>query len=169
MVQYNYCQKCGNQIDEGSVPPHCGNCNVSYYRNAKPCASVLPIKDGKVLLSRRAKEPRKGEYDIIGGFMEEDELPEVAALREAKEETGLDLKIIDLLGIYNDQYGKDGDHTLNIHYIADIIGGKMKAQDDVESLEWIAIDKVPTNEGFQNTRDGLRDLKIWYKQNYGKN
>ena len=124
------------------------------------------LKDGKVLLSKRGRDPYKGAYDIIGGFMEANELPEAAALREAKEETGLDMKIVSLLGIYVDRYGEDGDYTLNLHYIAEIIGGEMQAQDDVAELEWMAIDDVPLSEGFQNTRDGLRDLQEWYKKSF---
>jgi ADP-ribose pyrophosphatase YjhB (NUDIX family) len=58
-------------------------------------------------------------------------LPEAAALREAKEETNLDMKIISLLGIYTDRYGDEGDYTLNFHYVTEIIGGDMQAQDDV--------------------------------------
>lgn len=158
MIVYNFCPKCGNAIDKNQGLPHCAVCNITYYHNAKPCASVLPIKDGKVLLAKRGREPYKGAYDIIGGFMEADELPEAAAIREAKEETGLDIKITKLLGMYSDVYGSDGDHTLNIHYIGEVIGGRMKPMDDVAELKWFTISEVPTNVGFQNTRDGLKDL-----------
>ena len=159
MIKHNFCSNCGNKIDEGSNPAHCSNCDTTYYKNAKPCASVLPIKDGKVLLAKRGQDPYKGSYDIIGGFMEADELPEAAAIREAKEETGLDIKITSLLGIYSDRYGEDGDYTLNIHYLGEVTGGEMQALDDVSDLEWVPISEVPLDEGFQNTKDGLRDLK----------
>lgn len=161
MIQYNFCPKCGTQL-EANEPPHCLVCDITYYRNAKPCASVLPIKDGKVLLAKRGREPYKGAYDIIGGFMEVDELPEAAARREAKEETGLDVEITRLLGMYVDRYGEDGDYTLNIHYVGRVIGGDMHAMDDVAELEWVPINEVPLDEGFQNTKDGLRDLKEQY-------
>lgn len=162
MTTYNFCPECGNAITSDSEPPHCDHCDSTYYRNAKPCASVLPIKDGKVLLGKRAQNPYKGAYDIIGGFMEADELPEAAALREAKEETGLDMEIVSLLGVYNDQYGEGGDRTLNLHYIAKITGGEMLAMDDIAALEWVDIADVPLDEGFQNTKDGLRDLQKWF-------
>lgn len=162
MTQYNFCSKCGNKVVEGSDPAYCSHCDITYYKNAKPCASVLPIKDGKVLLAVRGNEPFKGAYDIIGGFMEADELPEAAAIREAKEETGLDIKITSLLGIYSDRYGEDGDYTLNMHYLGEVIGGEMQAMDDVSELKWFEISEVPLDEGFQNTKDGLRDLKKLY-------
>ncbi len=91
--------------------------------------------------------------------MELGELPEEAAIREAKEETGLDIQITALLGIYSDVYGNDGDHTLNLHYLGKVLGGEMKPMDDVAELEWIPINEVPLDDGFQNTKDGLRDLK----------
>lgn len=162
MIEYNFCPKCGNNVDANSEPPHCSVCNITYYRNAKPGASVLPIKDGKVLLAKRGRDPYKGAYDIIGGFMEAYEWPEEAAIREAKEETGLDIKITSLLGIYVDRYGDDGDYTLNMHYIGEVIGGEMQPMDDVADLEWVSIQDVPLDEGFQNTKDGLRDLKQLY-------
>ena len=164
MIEYNFCPKCGKPTLQDRKPPYCKHCDVTYYHNAKPCASVLPIKDGKVLLAKRGRDPYKGAYDIIGGFMKADELPEIAALREAKEETGLNMKIISLLGIYIDRYGVGGDYTLNLHYIAKIISGEMHAMDDVAELEWVAIKDVPLDESFQNTKDGLRDLKAWFAQ-----
>lgn len=164
MTEYNFCPKCGNKINTDNETPYCPVCDITYYRNAKPTASVLPIKNGQVLLAKRGIEPYKGAYDIIGGFMDPEELPEQAAIREAKEETGLDIQITALLGIYNDEYGEGGDRTLNLHYIGEITGGEMKAMDDVASLEWVDIDKVPLDEGFQNTRDSLRDLKQQYKE-----
>lgn len=166
MIQYNYCPKCGSKIDQRSEPPHCSVCDSTYYRNPKLCASVLPVDGGNVLLAIRGKDPYKGAHDIIGGFVEVNELPEAAATREAKEETGLDIKITALLGIYPDVYGDDGDYTLNFHYVGEIIGGDMRPMDDVVGLEWAPIQDVPLNEGFQNTKDGLRDLKKLFGKEY---
>lgn len=164
-MRYNFCPNCGNDVNGKEWPVHCDSCGKTYYQNAKPGASVLPIKDGKVLLARRGRDPYKGSYDIIGGFMEADELPEIAALREAKEETGLNMNIVDLLGIYVDRYGEDGDYTLNLHYIAELTSDdEPQAMDDIAELEWFDIKNPPENIQFQNAIDGLRDLKRWYEQ-----
>jgi 8-oxo-dGTP diphosphatase len=122
------------------------------------------VRDGKVLLGRRRNEPYKGEIDIIGGFMEADETPEEAAIREAKEETGLDVKITSLVGMYNGQYGEGGDHVLDILYTGEPVGGEPKPMDDISRLEWIDIDSAPLDSGSPNTRAGIRDLQRFYKQ-----
>jgi ADP-ribose pyrophosphatase YjhB (NUDIX family) len=164
MIPYNFCPNCGTQLDAALKPPHCDRCGMTYYQSAKPTASVLPIKDGKVLLSIRGREPYKGAYEVIGGFLEADETPEDGALREAKEETALNMKIVSLLGVYVDRYGEDGHYTLNFHYIAEVVSGEMRAQDDAAALRWVEIDELPPDVAFQNNRDSLRDLQKWYKK-----
>jgi 8-oxo-dGTP diphosphatase len=162
VITYNFCPQCGTKLDLSKQPIHCENCNKSFYNDPKPGVGVLPIKDGKVLLARRARDPLAGAIDVIGGFIEPNEHPEAGAVREAKEETGLDLAIISLLGIYTDRYGVDGEPTINIHYIAEVRGGEMRAQDDVSALDWVDIDDAPVDEGFKNTQEALKDLKKWY-------
>lgn len=163
MINYKFCPQCKNDLDLSGEYPHCPNCNLTFWKNSKPCASVLPIKNGQVLLSKRGIEPYKGEWDTIGGFLNTGEHPEAGALREALEETGLTMKITGLLGMYMDKYGQNGDDTLNIFYLTEIISGDLKAQDDVASLEWVDIKNLETiNNGFANTRAALKDLKELY-------
>jgi len=162
-MTYNFCPNCGHKILDPAFPVHCNDCGKTYYQNAKPGASVLPIKNGRVLLAKRAIEPYRGTYDVIGGFMEANELPEAAALREAKEETGLNMRIISLLGAYVDRYGEDGEYTLNFHYITEFgEGEEPKAMDDIEKVEWFDIMNPPQDIRFQNVTDALQDLQHWY-------
>ena len=165
MVGFKYCPQCKSELDNSGRYPKCNSCNVTFYRNSKPCAGILPVKDGKVLLSKRAIEPLKGEIDIIRGFLEEGENPKDGAIREAKEETGCEVEIVDLLGVYVDRYGQGGDYTLNIHYLGKIKAGDMKPMEDVESLHWVDISSLPTKEGFNNTKEALRDLKNLFIKN----
>ncbi|KKU01847.1 MAG: hypothetical protein UX03_C0035G0001, partial [Candidatus Woesebacteria bacterium GW2011_GWE1_45_18] len=71
----------------------------------------------------------------------------------------------DLLGIYTDSYEYEGQvyETLNLYYLAEIIGGKIKAEDDVSELVWFPIEKLPENVGFKSFGEALEDLKKWYK------
>lgn len=168
MIKYYFCPQCKTKLDLTDEYPYCPSCKLKIYLNSSPTASVLIIKDGKVLLGIRAVEPFKGKYDIVGGFLKLGEDPKTGVLREVKEETGLEVKIIDFLGIYMDRYGKGGDYTLNINYIGKITGGKMKASDDVAKLEWVPISKLP-KPAFKGQVPAFKDLQKWYLSRGGQN
>lgn len=163
MINYQFCPQCKNDLDLSGEYPHCPNCEEIFYKNSKPCAGVLPIKNGQVLLAKRGVPPLVGEWDIIGGFLNSGEHPEVGALREALEETCLEMKITKLLGMYMDKFDENSYDTLSIIYLAEIISGEPKAQDDVASLEWVKIKDLDLiNNGFACTRTILKDLKELY-------
>lgn len=113
----------------------------------------------KVLLGIRAQDPGKGKYDIIGGFLNLGEHPEAGAIREAKEETGLNIKTTGLLGVYMDKYVTTGEDTLNFVYLGKVVSGKEKADDDIAELEWIAIDKLPNDPAFTSQKKVFQDLQ----------
>ena len=165
MINYKYCPQCKNNLDLSGEFAFCNNCNLTIYTNSKPCASVLPIKDGKVLLSKRGIEPYKGEWDTIGGFLKIGEHPEVGALRETLEETGLIVKITGLLGIYMDEYGDGGDAVQINAYLGEIISGEIKPQDDVSALEWVDIKTCDIHSLNKNTESIIADLKKYYLLN----
>ncbi|MFH1971411.1 MAG: NUDIX hydrolase, partial [Patescibacteria group bacterium] len=107
----------------------------------------------------------RGIYDIIGGFLNEDEYPEKGIIREVKEETNLDVRIEKILGIYRDTYGINDEPTLNIIYIGKIISGEIKPQDDISELRWFDLDKTKDLELFKNVKEALSDLRKLHKQN----
>jgi ADP-ribose pyrophosphatase YjhB (NUDIX family) len=159
---YDYCPKCGGpystQTENNKL--FCLNCDVVTYLNSKPTASTLIIDGDKVLLGKRRSEPAKGKWDVIGGFLDYHEHPEVGAIREAKEETGLDVKVEKLLGIFMDEYGPDKYSTLNICYVVSVIGGNPIAGDDIEELKWFSSNQIPSDIAFKNGKDMLG---IWQK------
>lgn len=158
---YKFCPRCKTELDLSGEYPHCPKCDLTIYFNSKPTASILLLDKDKVLLGKRAIEPFKGKYDIIGGFLKNGEDPVTGVLRETKEETGLKIKITEFFGIYMDTYGKGGDYTLNIYYLGKIISGKMKASDDVAQLEWVPISKLP-KPAFKSQEKVFVDLQEWY-------
>ena len=160
-IEFTYCSTCGTKLIVRSGHPWCSACEIFVYHNSKPTAGVAIVNTGHVLLARRGIEPHKGTLDIIGGFLMDGELPIDGALREVKEETGLEVRILDLLGMYVDEY-YDGGHTLAIHYVAEIVRGEPMAKDDVAALEWYDIDHLPKLDGFKNTAETLADLKKWW-------
>ncbi len=154
----HFCSDCGGVLETRQIVAHeasrrvCTRCGRIHYRNAKPCAEVLVVRDGRVLLVRRAFEPGKGKWDIPGGFLEADEHPEAGALRELREETGLEIAVTGLLGIYLDGYfyGPEDDDTttLNLCYLAAATGEPVAA-DDAVAVGWFAPDELPGPDGIQ--------------------
>ena len=157
---YKYCPFCKEKLTNKKELYLCPKCKKTIYKDfAYIGVGMVFIENGKVLLSKRGLEPRKGIYDIIGGFLDEDEYPDHGIIREVKEETGLNVKIEKILGIYRDSYGKNEEPTLNIIYIGKIISGKMKPQDDVSELKWFDLDKTKNLELFKNVKEALLDLR----------
>ena len=159
--EFKFCPRCKFKLKSTPDSFKCKSCGSRIYKNSAPTASILIIKDDKVLLAKRGLEPFKDKYDIVGGFLKNGEDPITGVLRETMEETGLKIKILDLLGIYVDTYGKGGESTLNINYIGEIISGKMKAADDVAELEWFDIKKLP-EPAFKSQKKVFKVLRKWY-------
>ncbi len=105
------------------------------------CDMIL-IEDDKLLLVKRAKEPFKGEWALPGGRIEDDETAEQCLTREMKEETGLDVEPVRLVGIYSDP-GRDPRRIIAASYIVKRTGGELKAGDDAEEVKWFPLDGLP--------------------------
>jgi len=166
-MAYNFCPHCGAALPQSNdkfAPQTCAPCGRTWYHNSKPCAGALIVHDKRVLLVRRAVEPFKGCWDIPGGFLEPGEHPRDGMLREVKEETGLDVRVIDLLGVYVDRYDFDGValFTLNHYYVVEPIGGTLKAADDVSEYRWFALNQLPdaNDIAFEHAKYVLRDLSL---------
>lgn len=86
-----YCRTCGRRLDrrriEGRIRAFCPNCTEPRYRNPKPAAGVLVVDTDAVLLVERTVPPAVGSWSVPAGFLEADERPETAAVRELAEET----------------------------------------------------------------------------------
>ncbi len=79
---------------------------------------VIPVEDGRVLLIRRGSEPFEGQWALPGGFVEVGETVEDAAAREANEETGLDVEILRLVGVYSDPGRDPRGHNVSCAFLA---------------------------------------------------
>lgn len=160
-----FCHRCGALLDwanrAGDDRPRqiCTACDWIHYHNAKPCAGALVEQHGRLLLLQRAIEPYLGCWDIPGGFLEADEHPEAGAIREVREETGLEIELIELFGIYIDRYGyeDEGDHCLNIYYSARPVGGRAQPADEAADLAWFPPNQLPTTIAFHHARQVLSD------------
>lgn len=166
ILEFKYCPNCKGELERHEGYLRCLGCGEKLYINPTPGVSVFPVKNGKVLLSRRAIDPWKGELDTIGGFMGLNESAEEAGKRETKEETGLDIKDLVYLGTYPSEYGSpNGEPVINIYFLAKVKGGKETAKDDVSELIWYPIEKTDEiKSSFANVIDSLKDLRRWFKE-----
>ena len=160
MYVFRFCPDCGAEMPrveaERVLSQSCDACGAVHWRNAKPCAGALVVQDGRVLLGRRAVEPARGAWDIPGGFVEPWELPADAAVREVREETGLEVRLARLLTIVIDTYA-GRDYTLNVYYVAEPIGGTLQPADDLAEVQWFAPDGLPSEFAFAHCAEVLAE------------
>ena len=93
---------------------------------------------GYVLLIRRKHEPFRGSYALPGGFVDVGETVEAACRRELKEETGLDVGALRLIGVYSDPNRDPRGHTCSVAYLASVDRAAVLAGDDAAAAEWVA-------------------------------
>lgn len=102
---------------------------------------AIIIDRGRALVVRRATEPLKGEWSIPGGVLELGETLRAGVIREAKEETGLDVLPIEVLEVYDrivaDDAGKTRYHYVLIDYLCQVTGGELRAASDVSEVRWL--------------------------------
>ncbi|WP_292996021.1 NUDIX hydrolase [Nitrosomonas sp.] len=102
-----YCSNCSATVEllipEGDSLPRyvCTTCNIIHYQNPKMVVGCIPEWEDKILLCRRAIEPRLGWWTLPAGFMENNETLEQAAARETLEEANARVEIGDLYAIYS--------------------------------------------------------------------
>lgn len=138
-----FCPNCAQPLVQreafGRVRPVCPACGFVGFRDPKVAAGVLVERDGCVLLTRRAHDPGRGLWGLPAGYMEWDEQVEAAAVREAREETGLDVRLESVVGVYS--YPVRG--TVLIVYAATIMGGSLRTSEESEAVEFFAPDALP--------------------------
>ena len=140
--QFKYCPFCGTQLvleeKGGKQRPACPNCGFVQFRNPVPGVVVLIEKEGAVLLGKRRGGFGAGEWGLPQGYIEHDEDFLTAAIREVKEETGLDVEIRSIVNIVSNLLSPRL-HTLAIVLLAGVVGGDLCAGDDLETLEWVSL------------------------------
>ena len=95
---------------------------------------VIPSERGVVLV-RRGSEPYEGQWALPGGFVEVGETVRQAAVREAKEETGLAVEISRLVGVYSEPDRDPRGHNVSVAFLASVLSGSMQAASDAAEVE----------------------------------
>ncbi len=96
---------------------------------------IIRRKDGSIVLVKRRNEPFKNFYAIPGGFVEVGETVEEAALREAREETGLEVRLVKLVGVYSDPNRDPRGHVVSVAFLAEEVGGNLRPSTDAKEVK----------------------------------
>jgi ADP-ribose pyrophosphatase YjhB (NUDIX family)/ribosomal protein S18 acetylase RimI-like enzyme len=132
----------------------CPDCGFVLYQNPVPGAGVLVEMEGGVVLIRRGHEPHKGRWALPSGFIEADESTHEAAVRECKEETGLDVELVELFGVDSFPEGPVQSGII-IFYRARPVGGELRPGDDADEAAIFLPDALPPDVGFRTHRTVL--------------
>lgn len=133
----------------------------------RPIAGVgVMIRDGeRYLLIKRAANTDKGLWSVPGGLVEVGERIEKAALREALEETCLEVELVKRLGVVDkiefDDKGEVYYHFVIIQYLADVRGGEMCPMDDALEAEWVTLNQLKDYDLTKSLKDFLIEIGMY--------
>jgi ADP-ribose pyrophosphatase YjhB (NUDIX family) len=156
-----YCPLCGSELEAADIEGHrrlrCARCRFVLYANPASASCAVVVRDDHVCLVKRKIDPYRGHWTLPAGYQEYFETPEEAAVREAREECGLEIEIVELLGVMytTDDARKRANLTV---YLGRPVGGELRAGDDAESAQFFPIHALPAEIGFENNRRILREL-----------
>ncbi len=161
---YRFCPFCRSilkrEMIDSALRLQCSNpsCDFIYFHNPIPAAGAIIVRDNEVLLVKRAREPRLGWWCIPAGFMEWSEHPGATAIREVREETGLEIRLDSLFEVYS---GNDDPRTnaVLVLYLATVIEGTLEAGDDADEVRYFPFDEIPDKIAFESNRQALADYK----------
>lgn len=146
---FRYCPRCGAEgfYAKNSSGKCCPQCHFEFYPNTSASTALFILNEARthLLVATRAKEPAKGTFDLPGGFIERGETAEEGALRELKEETGLEASHLRYLFSGHNDYLFSGHvvYTTDLFFL--IIADSrtaLTAQDDVAQLQWIPLHEL---------------------------
>jgi len=156
----DYCARCATpmvlQTRGGRARPTCPACGWVYYARPALGAAVAVELDGALVLVQRRFEPYAGWWMLPAGFVEYGEFAEDTAAREAEEETGLQVALDGLLGLYFGA-GDPRDVSHLAVYRAHAVGGALQAADDAVDVRAFAPDAIPTEIAFEAQREAIAD------------
>ena len=160
-----YCPHCGAPLIVRLLPSEdrrrlvCDRGHILYV-NPKLIVGLIPERRGRVLLMRRAIEPRYGAWTFPGGFMEIDETVEECAVRETREEVGMEVRLDALVGVYS-RPGPLGPGIVSIVYRGRVTAGAVSIGREALEARWFRPEEIPWDElAYETTRWALRD---WLK------
>jgi NAD+ diphosphatase len=166
---FKYCPRCASPFNKTRRYLNCEACGLHYYPNPKPCTAIVIINaENEFLLVERGGEPKKGWWDLPGGFVDMHENFEESARRELQEELHISVGSLEYIGSVHDVYEfQDVAYTtacavFMCEISSDIV---MRPDDDVAAYQFFLEQDLPRDKiAFVSLVDAL-DLAISKNQN----
>ncbi len=168
-MNLKFCPRCGSigYQYRSNAYWYCPVCLFTYYHNVATSASIILEIDGSVLMLVRKRDPGAGLLCLPGGFVDSGESAEQAAIRECREETGLEPKVIRFVGSWPNEYAWRGVryHTCDLYFAAeDIISLDLFKPDleEVSAFQLVTAEELENAPiAFESHRNALRS---WFSQ-----
>ncbi len=159
---FRFCPLCGGPLESRLLkdgdPPRlvCGACGFIFYLDPKLAVGTVIIDDRRrIALVKRAIDPGYGKWVFPGGYVDRGEEVQRAAVREAREETGLDVHIDRLINIYS----YTGRTAVIVVYAATMIGGALACDDESLEAKFFEPEAIPWDElAFRSTGEALQEF-----------
>jgi 8-oxo-dGTP diphosphatase len=158
--EYNFCPRCAGRFEERVVKEGdperlvCERCGFVFYLGPKLVAGALFDLDGGIVLVQRDIEPGYGKWTFPGGFVERGEKAEAAAEREVLEETGLQVRVSGIVGLYS----YEGQIPAIAVFRADVVGGEPVPLDETMDVRIFPRPGLPWADlAFPSTEHALED------------
>jgi ADP-ribose pyrophosphatase YjhB (NUDIX family) len=159
-VEYRFCPVCGGNLNLLALKDHepprlvCSRCQFIFYQDPKVVACAIIEMAGRIILLKRSIQPQKGKWVMPGGYVDRGEEVSAAAIRETREECGLETRITKLHGVYS--YPQK--LAVVVVYLAEALGGDLKAGDESKEVGLYRPEEIPWDDlAFQSTSDALKD------------
>ncbi len=138
-----YCPYCRSdlvpRVVAGRPRPYCPQCARAFFSDPKVAVAVIVTRDEQVLLQQRAIEPGAGLWSFPSGFVERGEQLEDAARREVREETGIDVALGRLVGVYS----QAGNPVVLVVYEGHPLSGTLVTSEESRAVRWFPLDALP--------------------------
>ncbi len=138
-----HCSACGTKLRTRTYEGHrrrvCPNCGRIAFDDPKVAVGVLATRNGKLLLVQRGQNPNRGAWSFPSGFVDAGEGLEEAAIRETREETGLEIRIQRQLGAF----AHPGDRVVFLAYAARVLRGRIAIGRECQDVRYFDTEDLP--------------------------